>query len=201
MSKFDPQQWRDHVPGLMGSRSTFAVLVPILYEPGKEPTILFETRASTLRHQPGEVCFPGGRREGEESYVQCALRETEEELGIPPSAVEVVGQLDFLLHARGFPVYPILGRISAGDLRWDRVNTDEVAEVFQVPVSFFEENQPQRWTYPLIPQFPEDFPFELLNVSREKPWRERSMDVPVFLYEGHVIWGLTARILCYLFGK
>ena len=200
MSKLNLEQWRDHVPALMGSRSSYAVLVPVMCEPGKEPTILFETRARTLRHQPGEVCFPGGRREGNESYVECALRETWEELGIPASAIEVVGQLDFLNHSRGFLVYPILGKVTGRGIHWDHVNADEVAEVFEVPVSFFEENEPQVWTYPLVPQFPEDFPFELLEVPRDKPWRERSMDVPVYLYEGHVIWGLTARIVRDMFG-
>lgn len=201
MSKFDLEQWRDHVPGLMGARSSYAVLVPIMCEEGKEPTILFETRARTLRHQPGEVCFPGGRREGDETYVQCALRETEEELGIPPSAIEVVGQADFLPHARGFLVYPILGKVTGRGIHWDHVNADEVAEVFEVPVSFFEENAPQVWTYPLVPQFPEDFPYELLEVSRDNPGWERPGEVPVYLYEGHVIWGLTARILRHLFAK
>ena len=60
MSKFDIEQWRGHSPRMMGVRSTYAVLVPVIYEPGKEPSMLFEVRASTLRHQPGEVCFPGG---------------------------------------------------------------------------------------------------------------------------------------------
>ena len=201
MSKFNLEQWQDHVPGLMGARSSYAVLVPFLCEEGKEPTILFETRARTLRHQPGEVCFPGGRREGDETYVQCALRETEEELGIPSTAIEVVGQADFLLHSRGFLVYPILGKVTGRGIHWDHVNADEVAEVFEVPVSFFEENEPQVWTYPLVPQFPDDFPYELLEVPRGQPWKERSMDVPVYLYEGHVIWGLTARILRHLFAK
>ena len=71
-------------------------------------------------------------------------------------------------------------------------------EVFEVPVSFFEENEPQVWTYPLVPQFPEDFPYELIGRERGYPWSPGSMEVPV--YEGlpYPLWGLTGRVTHWL---
>ena len=72
----------DRVPGIMGVRTHYAVLVPVVEWNGKLH-LLFEVRSDALRRQPGEVCFPGGRMEEGESPTQCALRETEEELAIP----------------------------------------------------------------------------------------------------------------------
>ena len=65
-------------PGLMDATGRYAVLVPLAQGP-KGPSLLYEVRAKTLRRQPGEVCFPGGRLEKGERPEQCALRELEEE--------------------------------------------------------------------------------------------------------------------------
>lgn len=193
-------RWRDHVPGLMGSDASYAVLVPLVCEAGKEPALLFEVRADTLRRQPGEVCFPGGKIESGETPAECALREAWEELGIPPSAVEVVGQLDFLCHQSGFLMYPVLGRVAGRGPQWERPNAAEVAHSFLVPLSFFETHPPEVWSYPLKPELPAGFPYERVGIPRDYPWRGGRADVPIYLYEGHTIWGLTARIVRHLFG-
>ena len=75
------------VPGLMDARGKFAVLVPLV-ETERGLCLLYEVRSHTLRRQPGEICFPGGELEGDESVVVCALRETQEELGIPTVGIE-----------------------------------------------------------------------------------------------------------------
>lgn len=200
MKHFDLERWRGHTPGLMGAQAAYAVLVPVVEEEGREPAILFEVRAGTLRRQPGEVCFPGGKLEAGETPVQCALREAEEELGIPACAVEVIGEADFLAHQSGFLMHPVLARVQGRGAERERPNPDEVAETFLVPISFFENHPPRVWSYPLEPRIPEDFPYEELGISRQYPWRGGKADVPVYVYEGHTIWGLTARIVRYLFG-
>ena len=94
----------------MDAGSRYAVLVPLVERDG-ELYVLYEVRAAKMRRQPGEVCFPGGRIEGAETPEQCALRETQEELGIPSSAIQILGRLDFIAHRANFIMYPILGLV------------------------------------------------------------------------------------------
>ena len=99
-----------HIPGLLDGKRAFAVLVPLV-EREDGIRVLYEVRALTLRRQPGEVCFPGGHMEVGETPEQCALRETEEELGIPMDKIRVLGRLDFIAHRANFIMYPILALI------------------------------------------------------------------------------------------
>jgi 8-oxo-dGTP pyrophosphatase MutT (NUDIX family) len=136
-------------PGLMDATKRYAVLVPLV-------------RAGNMRRQPGEVCFPGGRMEGTETAEECALRETEEELSIPRSAVQVLGRLDFIAHRANFILYPILGLVERDAVDRMTLNPDEVAETFQMPLSHLLTTPPLEYDYPLQPKPGEDFPYELL---------------------------------------
>lgn len=78
--------------------------------------LLYEVRAQNLRHHAAEVCFPGGRMEPGETPVQCALRETWEELAIAPEDVTVLGELDFLYLRSECLMHPVLARVDAAAL-------------------------------------------------------------------------------------
>lgn len=186
-------RYRDHVPGLLGAKHCYAVLCPLVEMPDGLH-ILFEVRAAGLR-QAGEVCFPGGRMEAGETVAQCALRETEEELGIPASEVQLLGETDFLCNQRGFLLRPVIGLVSEAGMAALRPSPAEVAEVFTVPLRFFKETPPEVYGYDLVPQIPEDFPYEALGIDPSYPWNRGRNDVPAWHYEGHIIWGMTARIL------
>ena len=186
-------RYRDHVPGLLGAKHSYAVLCPLVERPDGLH-LLFEVRAEGLR-QAGEVCFPGGRMEPGESAEQCALRETEEELGIPAAEVQLLGQSDFLCNQRGFLLRPVIGLVSETGMAALTPSPAEVAEIFTVPLSFFRRTEPEVYSYDLIPQVPADFPYEAMGISPDYPWSRGRSDVPVWYYEGHVIWGMTARIL------
>ena len=121
-------------PVPMDSPGRYAVLVPLIEQEG-EFHLLYEVRAATLQHQPGEVCFPGGHMEPGESTEECALRETWEELSIPESSVQVLGPLDFICPRSGFALYPILARVDAQAVATIIPNPDEVDEAFLVPLS------------------------------------------------------------------
>lgn len=183
-----------HVPGLQGAKAAFAVLVPLIHRNG-EPHLLFEVRSDNLGRQPGEVCFPGGRMESGETPIQCALRETEEELSIPRNAIRPIAQLDFLYHQSGSLIYPVLGEIKDKTVqKYLQINEAEVKATFLVPFSFFTSKDPMLYSYDLEPQIPESFPYHLLGYENAYPWRAGKMDVPIYLYESHAIWGLTGRI-------
>ena len=182
-----------HEPGLLGARADYAVLCPLV-EKHDGLHLLFEVRAAALA-QGGEVCFPGGRRENGESPAECALRETEEELSIPRAEVRLLGTPDFICSQRGFLLRPVLGLVSPAGLAAMRPSPAEVAEVFTAPLSFFRETPPQLWHYDLAPQVPESFPYDAVGIPRDYSWNHGKVEVPVWLYGGHAVWGMTARIV------
>ena len=184
-------------PGLMDATGRYAVLVPLAQGP-KGPSLLYEVRAKTLRRQPGEVCFPGGRLEKDERPEQCALRELEEELAIPPAAVQVLGRLDFIAHRANFIMYPILGWVEDWGISRLSPSPAEVEETFFVPLSHLKQNPPLEYTYQLMPTPAENFPYDVIGIPRDYKWQPGGENVPVYPCEGRAIWGLTGRITRHL---
>ena len=185
--------WAHHIPGLLSARTRYAVLCPVLERPDGLH-VLLEVRAAGLK-QGGEVCCPGGRAEPEESYVACALRETWEELSIPPAEIEIIGQSDFLCQPGRSLIQPILGLVSPAGLAAMRPSPAEVAEVFTVPLAFLRDTEPALYTYQLNASIPDDFPYESVGIPRNYRWSSGEAEVPIWHYNGHVIWGMTGRIL------
>jgi 8-oxo-dGTP pyrophosphatase MutT (NUDIX family) len=150
-----------------------AVLIPLVVsETGVD--LLLTRRTEDLETHKGQIAFPGGTvDDGDASRRHTALRETEEELGIGPAHIEVLGILDDLLTPTGFVITPVVGIVKT--LPAMKPNPREVAEVFTVPLTFFAESQ---------------------NARREwlcTPLGER--EVWFYEYEGRVIWGATAAMI------
>ena len=76
-----------------------------------------------------------------------------------------------------------------------RPSPAEVAEAFTVPLAFFHETEPELWRYELLPQVPEDFPYEPVGIPRDYAWARGRVEVPIWHYQDHVIWGMTARLV------
>lgn len=114
-----------------------AVLVPIINR--KEgPTVLLTRRTPHLSSHAGQISFPGGRREpSDPSPEATALRETEEEVGIADSHIEIVGKLDIYTTVTNYAVTPVVGIVEPGFE--PRPDPYEVAEVFETPLSFLME--------------------------------------------------------------
>ena len=184
---------RTRTPGLMDARRAYAVLVPLVEREG-ELCLLYEVRARTLRRQPGEVCFPGGLMERGETPEACALRETWEELGIPPEQIKLLGRLDFIAHRANFLMQPVLGLVDSGALEGMVPSPAEVDEVFFVPLSHLLEMEPIEYEYELIPTPAENFPYEVIGIPRDYRWQHGWENVPVYPWQGRAIWGLTGRI-------
>jgi 8-oxo-dGTP pyrophosphatase MutT (NUDIX family) len=184
-------QFGSYQPTLQSARRRYAVLAPLVErEDGLH--LLYEVRASTLHHQPGEVCFPGGHIEAGETPLDCALRETQEELGIDPTDIEVLGPLDLLLRGSDL-IYPFLSCLHTRGTDTLSVNPNEVAELFTVPLTWLRDNPPERYPYTLQPQV-EHFPYEEVHVRPDYRWFVPQMDVPVYHGLPHPLWGMTARI-------
>lgn len=156
-----------------------AVLAPI-YEVGGDAHVVLTRRASSLRVHSGEVSFPGGRQDGDEDLVGTALREAHEEIGLDPSTVEIVGELDHLSTlTSGSFIVPFVGALPGCPT--DLVaNPDEVAAVLHVPLA------------------------ELLDPSvyREERWDVFGTERSMFFFElvGDTVWGATAAMLRQLLG-
>lgn len=172
----------------------FSVLLPLVEKKG-ELYVLYELRASHMEVQPGEICFPGGKKEPGESPQQCALRETWEEIGIPSGKIRVVSQLDMMVNYSNVVMYAFLGIVDEDALDEIVLNPDEVEEVFLVPLDFLMENDPKIYWTTVIPRPSEDFPYDRVTGGEPYKWKHGKAPVPVYKAFGDkVIWGFTGRI-------
>ncbi len=181
------------IPAPMDATAKFAVLVPLVELEG-ELHLLYEVRAATLHRQPGEVCFPGGHMEDGETAAQCALRETAEELSIPPSAVRMLGPLDFICHRGGFVLYPVLAIVDADAVKNIVPNPTEVDRVMTVPLSSLRAMVPEEYSYELVPAPGAEFPFERIGIPRNYPWNAGVVSGLIYPWQDKAIWGMTGRI-------
>lgn len=174
-------------PRLAGAPPPCAVLALLAGD-----RLILEVRSSLLHTQPGEICLPGGRMEADETVVQCALRETEEELGISPHRLQVLGSLDYHLHTTGQTVYPVLAYADPAVTDCLCPNPAEVAEVFAVPLEWFRARAPIPYEYRLRDAVSDTLPPQLLAWARSYPNRRSGV---YWQYGDKLIWGLTARII------
>jgi len=150
-----------------------AVLVPLIEHPGGI-TVLLTQRTAHLSAHAGQVSFPGGRIEAEDAdEIAAALRETEEEVGLPREHVSIIGRLDTYVTGTGFEIAPIVGIIRPPYPL--TIDPFEVAEAFEVPLSYVLDRRNHNRT------------------ERESAGRTRVFFV--LPYEGRNIWGATAGML------
>ena len=156
-----------------------AVLIPVVDYPD-EATVILTKRTEALRAHSGQVAFPGGRSTTPIRPPNSPrMRETEEEIGIRPDQVEVIGRMPDYIAGSGFRIAPIIGIVQPGfDLD---VNEDEVETVFEVPLSFLMD--PKNHT----------------RGSRE--WNGLDWTFFDMPYGGQRIWGVTAGIIRSLYER
>ena len=183
---------KNRAPRLIGEGEIQDCAVGIVL-PGGAPVeeILFEVRSVKIHHQPGDICLPGGSVEPGETPEQAVVREISEELLVSPSQVRVIGPADILVSGNML-VHPFLCRLEGYE---DTFSTDEVAEVFRVPLSFFLETEPAIHEVAWKAEPAADFPYEGIAGGKNYHWRTRRNRIRFYGYGGRVIWGLTARIM------
>ena len=185
---------KNHEPTILGQESyrESSVLIPLI-EVNGETHILFEVRSSRLRSQPGDICFPGGRLDPTDaSELDCAVRETTEELGIARSSIDQVTPLDYMVMP-GFIIHTFVGKIT--DQGKMNINKDEVEEVFTVPLSYLMNAKPEKYEVHFEVKPERGFPYDRIQGGKKYNWRPRKLDEYFYYYDDKVIWGLTARIL------
>jgi 8-oxo-dGTP pyrophosphatase MutT (NUDIX family) len=162
----------------MRSTIAAAVLVPLFMRDGSLHAVFTERRHDLPRHA-GEISFPGGRRDPEDaSLVLTALREAQEEIGLDPDAVEILGALQPTpTIATGYAIYPFVGVISP-DQTWT-LSEREVAAVIELSLSDVAAGYARR------------------RLTR----RGVVIRTDTYAVDGHVIWGATARIVADLLAR
>lgn len=150
-----------------------SVLVPLLFRDG-DWHVLLTRRTEDLEHHRGQIAFPGGSIEEAESPVEAALRETEEEIGVPADSIEVLGTCSDIWTPTGFIITPVAA-VLPEDVEV-HPNPAEVARVFTAPLSFFTD------------------PGNVVEREMTVPGLGTRM-VPYYHVEGETVWGATAMIL------
>ncbi len=181
---------KDRPVGVVGERKEFSVLIPLIQD---EESVLFEVRGSDIR-QAGDVCFPGGRIEEGETPIEAALRETEEEIGIPREEIKILGRFDSVLEVNRIRMNTVVGVLPKDYKDKLKLAENEVSEVFTVPMSFFLENEPDYFKGEII-QDDTGFPYSKHNINPEYKWRKAYQDIYFWHFDGQVIWGLTAVVM------
>ena len=149
------------------------VLIPMLRDRAGTWSILFSRRSDQLQAHSGQIAFPGGAVEPGEALEAAAIREAQEEVGIPPQHVELIGRLDDLVTNSGFLVAPFVGLITEPVAFV--LQASEVVEIFEVPVDAL-----------LDPALPE---------VRYVSFRDRRYPAYFYPYGPNEIWGLTGTML------
>ena len=153
-----------------------AVLI-LLCDQAGEPHVIFTERTNHVEHHKGQMSFPGGACDDHDDGLETtALRETWEEIGVKPEHVKIIGQLDDMVTISNFRVTPYVGLLDNSENDYPFcINDHEVAQVVQVPLSFLLDET---------------------NMELEvREHQGREVLVPAFSYNGHRIWGATARML------
>jgi 8-oxo-dGTP pyrophosphatase MutT (NUDIX family) len=182
--------------GLLGEKryKKNAVLLPLIKTEQNQLAVVFTKRASTLRRQPGEISFPGGRwEEGDETEWSTALRETSEELRLPANTIQYLGALDVVIMPSQMIVHPFVGFLAKPELI--QPNPQEVDEVFSVELDRLLATQPACYEVTIKVQPEANFPFHLIPNGENYAWRTGKIPQLFYEIDGRIIWGLTARIL------
>lgn len=156
-----------------------AVLIPVVERDGGANVILTR-RTETLRSHAGQVAFPGGRMDASDPSPEfTALRETEEEIGLGPEFVDVVGRMPDYVSGSGFRIAPVLSVVRPGFFL--TINRDEVDDAFEVPLSFL---------------------MNPANHRREsRIWQDRERFYYAMPFGERRIWGVTAGIIRALYER
>jgi|LGOV01.1.fsa_nt_gb 8-oxo-dGTP pyrophosphatase MutT (NUDIX family) len=172
----------------------FSVFIPLIIV-NNEIHLLFEKRALSLNSQPGEICFPGGKKEDGETPSYSSVRETMEELNIKQDKIEILNNLGYFFTPFNYKINVFLGHLK--DIEIDNIefNKEEVDSIFTVPLKYFITQNTEEYKLDLTMNIPSNFPFEKIINGKDYSFKQGIYNVNFYEYNGNVIWGITANIL------
>lgn len=171
----------------------YCIIIPIIEDNGKY-YLLYEMRALHLKTQPGEVCFPGGELDENETPQECGIRECTEELGISPDKIEILAENDFIFIGNSL-IHSFIAKfdLTLEEVKKLNINTDEVEEVFEVPFEYFQYNEAEEYWLNAEYSHPEDFPYHLIPNGKDYKYRFTKFRTLFYQYAEKTIWGITAK--------
>ena len=188
------QAIKNKIPRVLDIVEDYAVLLPLVEIDGKW-NIIFELRSMDLNTQPGEISFPGGGVEDGESFQEAAIRETIEELRIPISSIEVLGEMDYLISHSNISIHCFLGIISGVNVDNISPNPDEVDHIFTVPLQYFLDREPKEYSLNLETKYNAEFPYNLIPNGKDYKFRNIVNNIYFYEYYDYIIWGYTAKMM------
>lgn len=175
---------------IIGNYKKSSVMI-LMIEENNNLFVLFEERSHKLRHQPGDICLPGGRIEKNETPIEAAVREVCEELKLSKEDIKIIGEMDYFVSPYNTIMYPFI----ASTKSYINGSEDEVERIIKIPLSFFLNNEPILYDLKIGPLLEDDFPYELINNGRNYKFSRGILKEYFYKYEDIVIWGFTAQII------
>ena len=171
-----PSARNGYRPPAMEGKPRIGCVMLLLYCQAKTFHIVLTRRREDLNSHAGQISFPGGRQEPGETDVQTALRETHEEIGVEPAAVQILGQLTSIyIPPSDFEVHPFVGWVADGRPPAFNPQENEVAELLDMPLPRLLDHQNRK--------------------IGQRQFQGHPVEIPYFDVHGHVVWGATAIML------
>lgn len=180
----------DHEATAITRQRKYAVLLPLVMV-DDAIHVLYEVRSRRVS-QPGETSFPGGAVEAGESFLEAAIRETEEELGIDKKGIQILGEMDYIV-TQTHIIKCFVGWLPDSDVVNLKPN-EEVEDVFTMPLDYFLNQEPKYYEVSMKMERDANFPFELISGGNQYKWRNINQRIPFYDLTDHYLWGYTAHI-------
>ncbi|GAB6170219.1 CoA pyrophosphatase [Clostridium carnis] len=171
-------------------RASVAIL---LTEYNGVESIIFQVRSKKMRSQPGDISFPGGKIDANESAKEAVIREIYEELGLKDNDFEIISELDLFITHYGLLIHPFVGYVKNFNLI--NVNEDEVDHIFYVPIYKLKNIDPIIINNEIVIIRNESFPYNLIHQGKDYNFKNGIYPSLFYIFENYVIWGITAKIL------
>ncbi len=191
MKGFNRERFQSYQPKLIseGKLREYAIFIPLVFRED-QISIIFQRRSANIS-QPGDICFPGGKIEENETPQQAAVRETQEELLLKPKQIDVLGPGDsiinnsVLIHSYVGVLYDYHGTY----------NEDEVDLIVELPLTTLLRTEPKSYEVQVNVKMPDDFPYEKIEDGRDYRFHPDKRSILFYEVGDIVIWGLTAKLL------